>query len=176
MLSVHTPFVLRSLCRVCKQTEANQIAQPLRRLKPQKGLSSYSPSPEAGNRRHATTGQVKAVTGWQRGEKGLVEKLKTETKNWISENRKLWPRPCARLSGQLQIYNTIFHVAATNLCGPLPTHCTTSPPPSPSSYAPWAAVGQQHHLRHVSGFWVAVQHPFHSSCVPFFFFLDGLCH
>lgn len=31
-----------------------------------------------------------------------------------TENSKLWPRPATRLSGQLQIYNTIFHVAATN--------------------------------------------------------------
>lgn len=53
------------------QTEANQIAQPLRRLKPQKGLSSYSPSPEAGNRRHATTGQVKTEGG--RGVSGKTE-------------------------------------------------------------------------------------------------------
>lgn len=48
-----------------------------------------------------------------------------------------------------------------------------SPNPPPPCYAPWAAVGQQHHLRHVSGFWVAVQHPFHSSCVPFFFLVTN---
>jgi len=31
---------------------------------------------------------------------------------------KLWPRSSTRLSGQLQIYNTIFHVAATQFVAP----------------------------------------------------------
>lgn len=131
------------------QAKLRQIQLPaLTPTQASKRIKLEFPRPRAGNRRHATREEGLAGDGWKN----------CKPKNRKSENRKLWPRPCACLSGQLQIYNTIFHVAATNLCGILPA----SMPPPPHHH-PWAAstlwaadVGPQHHLRHVSGFRVVV--------------------
>lgn len=138
---MHTPLALLIFCRVCKPNRGKSNCPAPTATQATKRIKLVFPQPRS---RQQATCNLGASKGSRRNRgrgEWQLEKLKTETKNWKSENRKLWPRPCARLSGQLQIYNTIFHVAATNLCGP-PLH--TLPPPAPSLPCPlgscWAAT------------------------------------
>lgn len=130
------------LCCACftgydNQTEANQIAQPRRRLKPQKGLSSYSPQPRSRQQATCNHGASKGRGGNGRGGGG------GNWKNWKPKRKTEKAR--TENSGHVRVHAWVanykfitrfsmwqLQICAAPLCIPY-----TAPRPC---HASWAAT------------------------------------